>query len=95
MSVLKQPLITEKANQLNEDSKFSFIVDKKANKVQIKKAIEEAYGVSVEDVRTMNYKGKPKYRYTKSRIISGRSDSYKKAIVKLADGEIIDFYSDI
>lgn len=95
MSVLLKPLITEKAASMNEDGKFAFIVDKKADKLEIKSAVEEMYGVTVESVNTINTKGKPKNRYTKSRIVSGRTKKLKKAIVKLKDGDFIDFYSDI
>ena len=70
-------------------------VDTRANKLQIKKAVEELYGVSVESVNTMRYLGKKKSRYTKSGIIEGRAKSFKKAIVTLAEGEKIDFYSNI
>lgn len=95
MSVLLKPLITEKAAAMNEDGKFAFIVDKKADKLEIKAAVEEMYGVTVDSVNTINTKGKPKNRYTKSRIVSGRTKKLKKAIVKLKDGDFIDFYSDI
>ena len=73
MSVLKKPLITEKASALNESGKYGFIVDKDANKVQIKKEVEQMYGVTVESVNTMTYQGKQKSRYTKSKVISGRT----------------------
>ncbi|MDH5597937.1 MAG: 50S ribosomal protein L23 [Cyclobacteriaceae bacterium] len=95
MSVLIKPVITEKVSSMNENSKYGFIVDRKANKVQIKKEIERLYGVTVEDVNTMNYLGKKKSRYTKSRVLSGRMPSYKKAIVTVSAGDVIDFYSDI
>ncbi|MEN8247503.1 MAG: 50S ribosomal protein L23 [Bacteroidota bacterium] len=95
MSVLKKPLITEKVSTLNESGKYGFIVDKNANKVEIKQEVEKMYGVTVESVNTMKYQGKQKTRYTKSRVISGRTAGYKKAIVTLADGDVIDFYSGI
>ncbi len=95
MSVLVKPLVTEKVSALNEKGKYGFVVDRKANKVEIKKAVEKMYGVTVEDVNTMNYLGKAKSRFTKSRMISGRSTSYKKAIITVAEGDIIDFYSEI
>ena len=95
MSVLIKPLVTEKVSALNEKGKYGFIVNRKANKVEIKKAVEKMYGVTVEDVNTMNYLGKKKARYTKSKIITGRTSSFKKAIVTVADGDIIDFYSEI
>ncbi len=95
MSVLIKPLVTEKISALNENGKYGFVVDKDANKVEIKKAVEKMYGVNVEQVNTMNYQGKTKSRYTKSGVISGRGKSYKKAIVSVADGEVIDFYSGV
>lgn len=95
MSILKKPLVTEKVSGLNESGKYGFIVDEDANKVEIKKAVEDMYGVTVEDVNTMRYQGKMKSRYTKSRVIAGRKSSYKKAIVTVAEGEVIDFYSGI
>ncbi len=95
MSVLIKPLITEKVSGLNEAGKYGFVVDKKANKVEIKKEVEKMYGVNVEKVSTMIQPGKPKQRYTKSRVVNGRTQSYKKAIVTLAEGEVIDFYSGI
>lgn len=95
MSILKKPLVTEKVSALNEQGKYGFIVDVNANKVEIKKAVEDMYGVTVEDVNTMKYQGKAKSRYTQSRIVSGRTNKFKKAIVTVAEGEIIDFYSGI
>ena len=95
MSVLKKPLITEKASALNESGKYGFIVDQNANKVEIKKEVERMYGVTVESVNTMKYQGKAKSRYTKSKVISGRTAGYKKAVVTVKDGEVIDFYSGI
>ncbi len=95
MSVLVKPLVTEKVSALNEEGKYGFIVDRKANKIQIKNAVEKMYGVSVESVNTMIVAGKRKMRYTKSRIIEGRTGAYKKAIVKVADGDIIDFYGGV
>ena len=95
MSILKKPLVTEKVSALNEKGKYGFIVDVNANKVEIKKAVEDMYGVNVEDVNTMKYQGKAKSRYTKSRVVTGRTQSFKKAIVTVAEGEAIDFYSGI
>jgi large subunit ribosomal protein L23 len=95
MSVLIKPLVTEKISALNEEGRYGFVVANNANKIQIKNAVESTYGVTVEDVNTMRYQGKAKSRYTKSGVISGRTKSYKKAIVKVADGEVIDFYSGI
>ena len=95
MSVLKKPLVTEKVSALNEKGKYGFIVDSDANKVEIKKAVEKQYGVNVEKVNTMNVMGKFKTRYTKAGVLSGRRPNYKKAIVTLAEGEVIDFYSNV
>jgi large subunit ribosomal protein L23 len=95
MSVLKKPLITEKVSKLNESGKYGFIVDNDANKVQIKNEVEKMYGVTVESVNTMRYQGKEKSRYTKSKVVTGRTAGFKKAIVTVADGEVIDFYSGI
>lgn len=78
-----------------EYNRFGFVVDRRANKLQIKEAIEKMYGVSVDKVRTMIYQGKAKSRNTKGGVISGRTNSFKKAIVDLADGQSIDFYSNI
>jgi len=94
--ILIRPLVTEKMTAIQEkQGKFGFIVNKDANKIEIKKAIEKAYGVNVEQVNTIRYDVKRKFRYTKAGILEGRSKSYKKAIVKLAAGETIDFYANI
>lgn len=95
MSILKKPLVTEKVSALNEKGKYGFLVDSDANKVEIKKAVEKMYGVNVEKVNTMNVMGKYKSRYTKAGVLSGRMPSYKKAIVTVAEGEVIDFYSNV
>lgn len=95
MSVLKKPLVTEKVSALNEKGKYGFIVDIEANKVEIKKAVEKQYGVTVERVNTMRMMGKQKSRYTKAGVLSGRKPNFKKAIVTLAEGEVIDFYSNV
>lgn len=95
MSVLLKPLVTEKVSAMNEKGKYGFVVKKGANKVEIKKEIEKMYGVKVQDINTMVYQGKRKTRYTKSRVLEGRTDAYKKAIVTVADGEVIDFYAGI
>lgn len=95
-NILVKPLITEKMTDISErESKVGFIVNKNANKIEIRKAIEAEYGVSVVNVNTMNYDGKSKSRYTKAGVISGRANAYKKAIVQLADGDSIDFYENI
>lgn len=95
MSILKKPLVTEKVSALNEKGKYGFLVESSANKVEIKRAVEKQYRVNVEKVNTMNVMGKMKTRYTKTGILSGRQQNYKKAIVTLAEGEVIDFYSNV
>jgi large subunit ribosomal protein L23 len=95
MSILKSPLVTEKISALNEKGKYGFIVDARANKVEIKQAVEKQYGVNVERVNTITVMGKHKTRYTQAGVLAGRKPNYKKAIVKLAAGEVIDFYSNV
>ncbi|MBO7158904.1 MAG: 50S ribosomal protein L23 [Methanobrevibacter sp.] len=97
MNIIVKPIITEKMTKTTEmfPNRFGFIVDKRANKIEIKRAVEELYGVKVESVNTMNYSGKNKSRYTKSGFIQGRTAAFKKAIVMLAEGDTIDFFSNI
>ena len=80
MDIIIKPVISEKMTTLGEKlNRYGFIVDKKANKIQIKKAVEDMYGVSVEAVNTMIYGGKPKSRFTKTGVISGKTKAYKKS----------------
>ena len=96
MRILIKPIITEKATDLSELSNcYSFVVRNTANKIEVKEAVESTYGVSVKVVRTMNYPVKRKTKFTKKGVVSGMKGAYKKAIVQLADGENIDFYSNI
>ena len=96
MNILLKPIVTEKMTAQGEKmNRFGFVVDRKANKIQIKEAVEEMYGVNVVAVNTMIYAGKNKSRYTRTGIIDGRIKSFKKAIVTLAEGDTIDFYSNI
>ncbi|GEP96237.1 MULTISPECIES: 50S ribosomal protein L23 [Chitinophaga] len=94
--VLIKPVISEKVNKATEKfNRFYFIVDKKANKLEIKKAVEDFYGVTVAEVNTQVMPGKNKTRFTKAGFISGRKPSYKKAVITLAAGETIDLYANI
>ncbi|MBK6935879.1 MAG: 50S ribosomal protein L23 [Chitinophagaceae bacterium] len=94
--VLIKPILTEKANaQQDKMRRYAFRVDKKANKLEIKKAIESFYGVTVTGVNTLVVPAKAKSRFTKAGVISGRKPSYKKAFVTVAEGEAIDLYSNI
>ena len=95
MSILKRPLVTEKVSAFNEKGVYGLIVDNRANKIEIKKEVEKIYGVTVEQINTMRYAGKKKTRYTKSGISKGKRASYKKALVTLKAGEVIDFYENI
>ena len=90
------PIVTEKANAISEaTNRYSFKVSPDANKYQIKDAVEKMYGVKVVGVSTMNYNGKQKQRYTRSGIIRGKVAAFKKAVVTVAEGETIDFYSNL
>jgi len=94
--IIIKPVITEKMTDLGDKlNRYGFIVHRGANKIEIKQAIEKLYGVEVLDVNTMNYPGKIKSRYTKAGFITGKTSAYKKAVVTLAQGETIDFYSNI
>jgi large subunit ribosomal protein L23 len=97
MAYIIKPLVTEKMTAITEkqNNKFGFIVRPDANKIEIKKEVEEKYNVNVVAVNTMNYNGKTKSRYTRAGLIQGRTKAFKKAIVTLKDGESIDFYSNI
>ena len=96
MNILIKPVITEKMTEQSDIfNRFAFVVEKSANKIEIKKAVEETYDVTVESVRTMVCIGKKRTRGTKSGVISGRTKTYKKAIVSLSEGDTIDFYSNI
>ena len=96
MKILIKPIITEKMTAQGEKlNRYGFIVDRKANKIEIKQAVEKMYNVNVKDVNTINYLGKRSSRYTKSGMINGRKNNIKKAIITLNDGEVIDFYSSI
>lgn len=96
MEVIVKPIITEKMTSRSENlNQYGFIVHKASNKLQIKKAVEDIYGVEVLSVNTMNYRGKSTMRYTKGGVINGKKPSLKKAIVTLVEGEVIDFYSNI
>jgi len=96
MEILVKPLVTEKMTDQSERfNRYGFVVDRRATKPQIKKAVESLYNVTVDSVNTMVYGGKVKSRYTKGGIITGKTTAFKKAIVTLVEGDSIDFYSNI
>lgn len=96
MTILIKPIITEKATMDSEKfNRYAFSVHPEANKIQIKEAVEAAYEVSVTKVRTVNVRPERTTRHTKTGIQTGKTNATKKAIVQLADGDIIDFYTNL
>ena len=96
MSILIKPIITEKATNDSElFNRYAFVVDKKANKIEIKRAVEIAYGVSISSVKTLNYPVQKNTKFTKKGLVTGKKGAYKKAIIQLAEGESIDFYNNL
>lgn len=96
MDIMIEPIVTEKATRLTEKlNRYTFRVSPDANKYQIQDLVEKLYGVKVVAVNTAVVRGKNKSRYTKSGLLKGKTSSYKKAIITVADGETIDFYSNI
>lgn len=95
-NILLKPVISEKANHLSEEmNQYTFVVDKRANKIEIKEAVEQMYNVAVSSVNTVVVPSKVKSRGTRSGFILGKKSSFKKAVVRLSPGEHIDFYGDI
>ncbi len=96
MEISIKPIVTEKASRLSESAnRYTFAVSPEANKYEIKSLIEKLYGVKVTRVNTMNMRSKNKSRWTKSGLLRGKTAAWKKAVVDLADGQSIDFYSNI
>ncbi|MGV8947604.1 MAG: 50S ribosomal protein L23 [Lutibacter sp.] len=96
MNILIKPIITEKATSQSELlNRYAFVVNKNANKLEIRNAVEKAYGVTIESVKTMNYPVKRNTKFTKGGMVKAMSGAYKKAIVQVKEGENIDFYSNI
>jgi len=96
MSILIKPIITEKATNDSEVfNRYAFVVNKKANKLEIRGAVEAAYGVAIKSVKTMNYPIQRNTKYTKKGLVTGIKSGYKKAIVQLVEGETIDFYNNL
>jgi large subunit ribosomal protein L23 len=92
--ILIKPVLTEKANaQMESNRRYSFVVDRRANKLEVKKAVESFYNVNVIEVNTAVVPGKQKNRMTKSGLLQGVKPAYKKAIVTVAEGDSIDFFS--
>jgi large subunit ribosomal protein L23 len=96
MGIIIKPIVTEKMTKLGDKlNRFAFRVEKDANKIEIKQAVEAMYDVTVEEVNTLIVAPKKKSRFTKSGAIKGKTSAYKKAIVTVKQGEQIDFYSNI
>ena len=96
MDITIEPIVTEKATKLTDKlNRYTFRVSPEANKYQIKTLVEKLYGVKVKDVNTAVVRGKNKSRWTKSGLLKGSTSAYKKAFITVADGENIDFYSNI
>lgn len=95
MEILIRPLVTEKVTAMNDKGVYGFVVNKKANKVEIKQAVEKTYNVNVDSVNTLNTSTKVKSKYSKGTFMNGRTKAIKKAFVTLNKGEVIDFYSNI
>ncbi len=96
MTIMIRPVVSEKATQISEkNNRFTFRVSPDANKHQIKDAVEKLYDVKVTGVSTMNYEGKRKQRYTRRGLQRGKMSAFKKAVVTVAQGQTIDFYSNL
>lgn len=96
MSILIKPIITEKATNESElNNRFTFMVSQKANKIEIKDAVEAFYGVSITKVRTMNVRPDRKTKFTKTGVVTGKTSAYKKAVVQVAEGDTIDLYTNL
>lgn len=97
MGIIIKPIVTEKQTMVTDktSNRVGFRVSPDANKLEIKAAVEDLYGVTVVKVNTMNYDGKKKSRYTKSGVVNGKEASFKKAIITLKEGDKIDFFSNI
>lgn len=95
MSIIKRPILTEKTQDLQKGGQYVFEVAGKANKVEIAKEVKKMYGVEVASVNTLRQFGKKKSRSTRTKVTSGYTSTFKKAIVTVAKGEVIDFYEGI
>ncbi len=95
MAIIKRPIINEKFTARQKDGVYGFEVDKQADKLQIRAEVEKMFGVKVDKVNTMVVRGKTKSRFMKGRFVTGKTSSYKKAIVYLQKGEVIDFYANL
>jgi len=93
--ILKRPIVTEKMTALQEKGQYAFEVDRNANKISIARAVEKKFNVTVLDVRTSRHKGKTKSQMTRKGRFAGRTPGWKKAIVRLKEGEKIEFFQNV
>ncbi|MDX1740742.1 MAG: 50S ribosomal protein L23 [Rhodothermales bacterium] len=95
--MLIRPLVTEKMSALMEEGHYAFVVQKDANKIEIREAVQSRYpGVKIKEVRTMVVRGKRRRQFTRRGLVQGRVSAYKKAIVTLEpDSEQIDFFEEV
>jgi large subunit ribosomal protein L23 len=94
-AILKRPIVTEKMTALQEKGQYAFEVDRDANKIDIARAVEKKFNVTVVDVRTSRHKGKAKSQMTRKGRFAGRTPGWKKAIVRLKEGEKIEFFQNV
>ena len=95
IEILKRPIVTEKMTTLQEKGQYAFEVVSSANKISIARAVEQKFNVTVVGVRTVRHKGKPKSQMTRRGRFTGRTSSWKKAIVKLKEGDKIEFFQNV
>ncbi len=95
IGIIYRPIVTEKSTQLQDKGIYAFEVDPNANKIEIARAVQKKFNVTVENVRTMNYKGKTKTQLTRRGRFTGKTSHFKKAVVTLKTGDKIDFFENI
>jgi large subunit ribosomal protein L23 len=95
IGILKRPIVTEKMTLLQEKGQYAFEVELSANKIAIARAVEKKFNVTVVDVRTIRHKGKEKSQMTRKGRFAGRTPAWKKAIVRLKEGEKIQFFENV
>lgn len=95
VEILKRPIVTEKMTEMQEKGQYAFEVAGGANKIEIARAVEKKFNVTVVHVRTMNHKGKAKTQLTRGGRFAGRTSAWKKAVVRLKDGEKIEFFQNV
>jgi large subunit ribosomal protein L23 len=95
IAILKRPIVTEKMTAMQEKGHYAFEVDRNANKIEIARAVEKKFNVTVLSVRTSRHKGKPKSQLTRKGRFAGRTPMWKKAVVRLKEGEKIEFFQNV